>query len=168
MTFTTKLKLTLSLAAIGGLLFTALPALASTNLFFPFSGYRFVGTFPTPTTAYRYGGGKIFNVSQGTITVEASLGHANGGVNGFDIYGAVTGPTPLGTQVSCRVDVTTQSTGAIATHGTSTFLGSPQGNPVLRYNLLLITAPPSGGAYFYTMRCTLPPGTSIVGVRPTA
>lgn len=167
MNLTTKLKLALSLAAIGGLLFTSVPAAASTNLFFPFSGYRFVGTFPTAATSYFYANGQIVNNLAGDITVEASLGHANGGYNAFLVYGTVNGFTPPGAQVKCEVFVTTQSTGATVANGWGVS-GPPQGNPILRYSFTVATTPASGGAYFYTMRCTLPRGASIVGVRPTS
>jgi hypothetical protein len=155
-----RLKLALSFAAVAGLLSTAKPVTAASNLFFPFSGYRFAPQADAFRSLVQYSAGRITNISSGAFTVEASLGHASGGANGFTIYGNVS---RAGTVMTCSVFVIRQQD----TFKLAPFTASTPALPVGHYSLFVRATPPNG-AYFYTLSCLLPAGADITGVRPDA
>ena len=92
------------------------------------------------------------------MTVEASLGHAGGGTNGFTVYG-----TNFGSTLSCSVVVTNSTNGGVSFYSNSTTATGV-------FNFFIETTP-AAGDYFYSIICTIPPGSSghfpdVFGVKP--
>jgi hypothetical protein len=155
------------LAAILSIVALTNPARATTNLFTPVSGAAF-----TP-----YGGqvgyntlvfvnGVMYNTSSSAFTVNASLGHAQGGSNAFTFVVL----TNWGT-TTCTVLGTYDATGSqgVVTNWAST-QGQLSGLPGYVVPVTVNTNFPSGGQT-YSAQCTLGgyDGNSagIVGVYPS-
>jgi hypothetical protein len=126
------------------------------NLFSPFTGAAFMPiNYTTPGLVIA--SGSLKNPTTGFLTTEVSLGHAQGGRNGFLVYGRSTGPG-----VSCIITARSLTNGDTFTTSSQSFFGSGP------FTLTVSINPPSGARYFYTMRCDVGPGTEIDGVRPDA
>jgi hypothetical protein len=151
-----------SLVQVLSVLVIALPswriASATSNLFTPVSGSAFVSSDNSPFIVHA--GGEVRNTDTvNARTVEASLGHAQGGSNGFTVYGYNPGALVF----NCWLTITPDN-GASGTLvlGETTTPG---------YFSLYITNNQPSGNYFYSMRCDIPHvnggvPAAIFGVRP--
>lgn len=154
-----------TLPAVGGGRSAAIlgvaPDRSGSSLFAGLSGYYFAPLFPESTPTISYSGGTVYNGGDAQM-VEGSLGHAAGGPVPIFVYGQFNSSIGPGAGVTCYTYAVNQATGSIqgpwtgsATFGTGT---------LNRWRLEAAPNAPSG-AYFYTMRCSLPRGASISGIQ---
>lgn len=117
-----KALLSISLAVLILPVVNARPAAALTNLFVPVAGTAFQPAFPNTASQVQYvTTGDIVNATATSVTVTASIGHAQGGANNFTVYGKnVSGQT-----LFCQVFGTNTATGAVSSaSGSTTTVGS--------------------------------------------
>ena len=138
-------------------------ALAAPNFFTPISGAQFVSTTNSPNVLYTSFQEIYSRDTQASQGVEASLGIAQGGANGFTIYGS---PGPMGTVPACSVRVKPFNSTSFTTFTGTTSFTNGFFTTSIQTNL-------GAGNYFYFVSCNLapspqPPGAParIIGVKP--
>lgn len=138
------------------------PDRAGSSLFAGLSGYYFDPLFPESTPAISWSGGSVVASSDGQY-VEASVGHAAGGPAPIFVYGQFDRFIGTGAGVTCNIYAVNQASGSILGPWTGS---APTGTGQLtRWRLEASPNAPSGGGYFYTMRCLLPRAATINGIQ---
>lgn len=159
-----KIRTVIRLAALlGSLLVTAQSAHANTTFFTPRSGAGFLATDNSPNI--NYSSGIVANLGSSNEFLDASLGFANGGTNGFHVYGRGNGGNLMCTVYCAR----NSGSGGYWAYSAQTSANGA-------FNLFIETTPPNYDSLgqlekiFYTIECEIP-GTSpaiaeIYGVAP--
>ena len=156
--YTVSCRIDQGIGAFNPEMFAVRPNQSASNFFTPISGVQFVSTSNSPNVLYSSAGEVFSNDTQSTRTVEASLGIAQGGVNGFTIYGT---PGPMGSVPACSVRVRTLSgSSAWSASGTTSFSNG--------FFSTFIQTNMTPGNYFYYAVCNLPTSSAvkIIGVKP--
>lgn len=147
---------TLMMTAASVVIFGSHLASANVNFFPPISGAGAVSTNNSSDIVYNAGWGPGYVINASTVSnrsIDISLGHAQGGSNGFTFSGY-----NYGTTLSCTVWVISSTNGpTLGYNGSTTVYGY--------YSFFINTTPPSGDV-FYSGECSLPPNASISGVYP--